>query len=187
MFVFISSFFSSWFPEWRSHSQWRCLSGESSAPCSGPVVLRRIGWVWGQHSTALPPGLTGLCYPAPEKLVLPGRSGSWGVLATPFSILLEEKVGAACHDLPQICLQVACALKECLGPKSRRQILHSPQKPSLSGLGSCWRPLGQPGTSLGRVQSQDRAAMGHALLWPCCQVLAARPVKPTCPMAKGVL
>lgn len=53
-------------------------------------------------------------------VVLLERSGSHGgVLAAPFSPLFEEKIGPTCHDLPQICLQVACAPKECLGPKSR--------------------------------------------------------------------
>lgn len=66
--LFSLLFFSSWFPEWRSHCQWRCLSGESSAPCPSPVVLRGIGLVWGQHSAALHPGLTGVCYPATEQL-----------------------------------------------------------------------------------------------------------------------
>lgn len=66
--LFSLLFFSSWFPEWRSHCQWRCLSGESSAPCPSPVVLRGIGLVWDQHSTALPPGLAGVCYPATEQL-----------------------------------------------------------------------------------------------------------------------
>lgn len=34
-----------------------------------------------------------------------------------------------CPVLPQTCLQVACALKECLGPRRRWHILHSPPKP----------------------------------------------------------
>lgn len=68
VFLLLSSFFSSWFPEWRSHCQWGCLSGESSAPCPGPWVPSRMGWVRGQQTVALPPGLTGICHPASEQL-----------------------------------------------------------------------------------------------------------------------
>lgn len=74
--------------------------------------------MWGQHSAALPSALTGICYPAAEQLRAPGKV--WVSCGSPgCSILFEEKMCPTCHHLPYICLQVACAMKECLGPKSR--------------------------------------------------------------------
>ena len=82
-------YFSSWFPEWRSHCQWRCFSGESSGPCFGPVVPRRIRWVWGQHATALPLGLLVLSS-SRKAVVLLEKFGSHGGSLTPlFSPMLE--------------------------------------------------------------------------------------------------
>lgn len=157
VFLYFSSFFSSWFPEWRSHCQWRCLSGESSAPCSGPVVLSRIGWVWGQHSAALPPGLTGVWYPSPEEPWCSWKGlglweGSWVLHSHPS---LKRSLFLPAVTCP--CLQEACALRECLGPKSRWQIPVPHRRP----LPAAWVAPGG--------LSQDRAATALSL---CCGLAA---------------
>lgn len=85
---------------------------------------------------------------------------SWGVLAAPFSFLSEKKIGSICHDLPQIYLQVACAVKEC--PISLALIAPgSSQKPLLE------RPKpGQGCHGTLALLTQQHLLLNPLALWP---------------------